>query len=197
MPILDVIAFEQSEDIKTSTLQNFLETLKKYDGIIRYFSREKCLLCNLSFSLFGTSAWHVFRLTEVSQSSCYPSQLPTTLPFAESSLQRNLFDINQYTGTALMTPITDLTCMFLKGKPDVREWSTTHLRTVFWSAGNGGTGSVLRSKFEGMSIILIGYDSILSSLLVSFTCLMLSAGALRWREYFLHTKSRMILQFLL
>lgn len=38
MPILDVIEFKPSEEIKTSsTFQSFLETLKKYDGVIRYF----------------------------------------------------------------------------------------------------------------------------------------------------------------
>ena len=136
--------------------------------------------CNVVFSLFATSAWHgvqvedpeqyhiaviwdsLLRFTEASQNSCYPSQLPATLPVAESSMQRTLFNINQYPGTALMAPITDMTCMFLKEhqtfEKDLRpileqltEMQETGAQGVYWGQS---------TEVEGMTIILIGWNSV-------------------------------------
>ena len=161
--------------------------------------------CNLNFPLFGTSAWHgvqvedpeqyhiavlwdsLSRLTEVSQSSCYPSQLPTTLPFAGSSLQRKLFDINQYPETALMAPITDMTYMFMKENKTFEKDLGPILERFAEMRETGAQGAYWgqSTEVEGMSIILIGWNSVqvnLFFLLVLFTWLMLSAGALRCRE---------------
>ncbi|KAF8958856.1 hypothetical protein BDZ97DRAFT_1761810 [Flammula alnicola] len=160
MPILDVIAFKPSEEPKTSSaLQSFLETLKKYDGIISAWH---------GVPVEDPTQYHVIvfwdtlaHITAASKDSYYPS-LPANFPVADSSLQRKLFDINQYPETALAAPITDITYMFLK-KDKTFEKDLQPILIKFnelKESGSQGAYWGQSTEVEGVSIILIGWNSV-------------------------------------
>ena len=77
-------------------------------------------------------------------------------------MQRQLFDINQYPETALIAPITDMTYMFLK-KDKTFEGDLHPILTKFTQLeGTGAKGAYWgqTTKHDGVSIILIGWDSV-------------------------------------
>ncbi|KDR84665.1 hypothetical protein GALMADRAFT_262796 [Galerina marginata CBS 339.88] len=112
MPILDIIAFNSTEEPKASSvLKSFLDDLKKYDGVISAWH---------GVQVEGPAHYHILvfwdslaQLKAASKESYYPS-LPTTLPILESSLLRRLFEINQFPEAALTAPVTDMSYMSLK-----------------------------------------------------------------------------------
>ena len=194
MPIFEVqittFKSKPSEDeIKASyTIQNFSETLKKYDGIIRYIlfifgsSRIK-----FELFFFSTSAWHGLKLEDPAQYNIFViwdsvesqlaaasqnySSLSTTLSAVESSLQRLIFDISQSPDPAFAAPVTDVTLMTLQ-KDQAVDPQVNVAKFAALPTGAQGVYWGQSKEIQELSITLIGWNSIKveSSLFFFFTC---------------------------
>jgi len=104
--------------------------------------------------------WHSYlHLTTASKDSYYPN-LP---PITDSALQRKLFDINEYPEAALAAPITDMTFMFLKdGYAFEKDVKPLLIRFTELGDDTGAIGTYWgeATESEGMSIVVIGWDSV-------------------------------------